>query len=94
MMTQSCAFSVLSEIRSNKIILPSAEEIQTELSEKTTQLTDFEKSGKYTEAENCKENIERLKKELQDKKIYDMAMKHKRERRKMEKTMNEEFSQL
>jgi hypothetical protein len=48
MMTQSCAFSVLSEIRSNKIILPSAEEIQTELLEKTTQLTDFEKSGKYT----------------------------------------------
>lgn len=28
------------------------------------QMTDFEKSGKYTEAENCKENIEKLKKEV------------------------------
>jgi hypothetical protein len=93
-MTQSCAFSVLSEIKSNKIILPSVEQISTELSEKTTQLTDFEKSGKYTEAENCKENIERLKKELQHKKIYDMAMKHKRDIRKMEKTMDEELKQL
>ena len=94
MMTQSCAFSVLSEIKSNKLILPSVEEIQSDLSQKTTQLTDFEKSGKYTEAEHCKENIERLKKELQDKKIYDMTMKHKRQRRKMEKTMEEELMQL
>lgn len=78
MMTQSCAFSVLSEIKSNKLILPSVEEIQSDLSEKTTQLTDLEKSGKYADAEKCKENIEKLKKDLQDKKIFDMTNKHKR----------------
>lgn len=94
MMTQSCAFSVLSEIKSNKIILPPAEEIQSEICEKASQLTELEKSGKYSEAEQCKENIEKLKKDLQDKKIYDMSVKHKRERRKMEKTMEEELMQL
>lgn len=61
-MSQIQESSVLSEIRSNKIILPSVEEIVSQLEEKNTQLTDYEKSGKYTEAEKCKENIEMLKK--------------------------------
>ena len=46
--------TILMEVKSNKITLPSVEVIQSQLEQKTTQLTELEKTGKYTEAESCK----------------------------------------
>ena len=54
-------------------------------------MEEFQRNGNYVEAENCRINVEQLKKDYQARKLYELNMKHKQENTDLAHTHHQEM---